>query len=32
MHTSRRLRLERSTDDVTPGQFTVWPSSTGTGR
>jgi DNA-binding MarR family transcriptional regulator len=23
MHTSRRLRLERSTDDVTPGQFTV---------
>lgn len=23
MHTSRRLRLERSTDDVTPGQYTV---------
>lgn len=23
LHTSRRLRLERSTDDVTPGQFTV---------
>jgi len=23
MHVSRRLRLERSTDDITPGQFTV---------
>lgn len=23
MHLSRRLRLERSTDDITPGQFTV---------
>ena len=23
MHTSRRLRLERSSDDITPGQFTV---------
>ncbi len=23
MHTSRRLRMERSTDDVTPGQYTV---------
>ena len=23
LHTSRRLRIERSSDDVTPGQFTV---------
>lgn len=23
MHTSRRLRLERSSEDITPGQFTV---------